>query len=132
MRIEKSGGHVHFDGVNHRVRGKDTPYPGINVSRSLGDLFGHNNTGLSAEPHIREYSIDAEDEVLIICSDGVWEFMSKDEVCRTALQFNREQAMQASESLAKAAWDSWMGVAEEENCEPIVDDITALCIYLQP
>merc|ERR1712062_330226 len=69
VHIEKSGGRIDFDGQNHRVRGKETAYPGINLSRSHGDVFGHNNTGLSAEPHIQEYYIDSEDEVLTICSD---------------------------------------------------------------
>ena len=39
-RIEKSGAKIGFDGTNHRVYAKDSRYPGLNMSRCLGDTLG--------------------------------------------------------------------------------------------
>mmetsp|Transcript_76101 Transcript_76101/g.134383 ORF Transcript_76101/g.134383 Transcript_76101/m.134383 type:complete len:511 (-) Transcript_76101:4-1536(-) len=52
-RIEASGGQVRFDGVcNHRVYVRGQRYPGLNMSRSLGDLLGWRYAGLSCQPSI--------------------------------------------------------------------------------
>ena len=45
------------------------------MSRCLGDLMGHADAGCSAEPEVSERQIEAEDHVLLVCSDGVWEFI---------------------------------------------------------
>merc|ERR1712203_885923 len=75
-RIEKAGGRVVFDGyANHRVYAKNGRYPGLNMSRCLGDLMGHADAGCSAEPEVSERTIEDDDFVLLLCSDGVWEFM---------------------------------------------------------
>merc|ERR1719217_586038 len=48
-RIEKNGGRVVFDGyANHRIYAKNARYPGLNMSRCLGDLLGHQDCGVSA------------------------------------------------------------------------------------
>jgi len=45
-RIEKNGGRVIFDGYsNHRIYAKNGRYPGLNMSRCLGDLLGHADAG---------------------------------------------------------------------------------------
>lgn len=60
-RIEKNGGRVIFDGFfNHRVFAKDRMYPGLNMSRALGDTVAHREAGLCAVPDIREYLLGAE------------------------------------------------------------------------
>merc|ERR1712039_299998 len=75
-RIEKAGGRVVFDGyANHRIYAKNARYPGLNMSRCLGDLMGHQDCGVSAEPEIKEHQISDLDHVLLLCSDGVWEFI---------------------------------------------------------
>merc|ERR1711972_1293093 len=73
-RIEKAGGRVIFDGyANHRVYAKNGRYPGLNMSRCLGDLMGHADAGCSAEPEVSVRDITNLDHVLLVCSDGVWE-----------------------------------------------------------
>merc|ERR1719422_1615387 len=50
-RIEAAGGRVVFDGYfNHRVFVSNGMYPGLNMSRALGDLVGNRQAGLSAIP----------------------------------------------------------------------------------
>jgi serine/threonine protein phosphatase PrpC len=47
------------------------------MSRSLGDYVAH-SVGVIAEPIVKEYQLLPEDQILIIASDGVWEFMSNE------------------------------------------------------
>merc|ERR1719276_672563 len=75
-RIEKAGGRVVFDGyANHRVYAKNGRYPGLNMSRCLGDLLGHSDAGCSCLPEVLERDVTPDDHILMLCSDGVWEFM---------------------------------------------------------
>lgn len=130
-RIESSGGRVLFDGFyNHRVFSKNGMYPGLNMSRAIGDTVGHKEAGLSAVPDVKE--IDMADlkknnpeakYILLLCTDGVWEFIES----KTAAEMvNVEKTQEATEALVKASWDKWMGDSEGE----ISDDITAIVARL--
>merc|ERR1712224_512633 len=126
-RIEANGGVVKFDGfANHRVYARGASYPGLNMSRALGDLMGYYDAGISCEPTVAEYDVTGEDQVLIVCSDGIWEFIDDQEAATIVLQYDKSKAMEASEKLARQAWDRWM----REEAGMVVDDITALAIYL--
>lgn len=127
-RIEGCGGRVVFDGyANHRVYAKNGRYPGLNMSRAFGDLMGHADAGIIAEPEVSFHMVKPEDTHLFVCSDGVWEFMSPNEAVEIVKDFPPAKATQAAEKLAKEAWDRW--IAEEGGT--VVDDITAVLIYLQ-
>jgi serine/threonine protein phosphatase PrpC len=63
---------------------------------------------------------------ILLCSDGVWEFISSHEAVRIASKFPRGRAPVAAEELARVSWDRWM---IEENGH-VVDDITSLVIHL--
>lgn len=127
-RIEKNGGRVVFDGyANHRVYAKNARYPGLNMSRCLGDLLGHQDCGITCEPEVSERQINPLDHVLLLCSDGVWEFVTPQEAVDIVLQFPSSKAMVAAERLAKEAWDRWI----REEGGAVVDDITVVLVYLQ-
>jgi len=128
-RIEKNGGRVVFDGyANHRIYAKNGRYPGLNMSRCLGDLLGHADAGVSAEPEILEREIAADDHILFLCSDGVWEFINHDEAAQIVSSYDDPaKAMTAADKLAKEAWDRWI----REEGGAVVDDITALLVYVQ-
>jgi len=127
-RIECSGGRVIFDGYsNHRVYAKGSRYPGLNMSRCLGDLFGHSDAGCSCEPEVLHETISPLDHVLLLCSDGVWEFITPQEAVDVVAPMGPDMAMAAADKLAKLAWDRW--IEEEGGC--VVDDITAVVVYLQ-
>jgi len=127
-RIIKAGGRVVFDGyANHRIYAKNGRYPGLNMSRCLGDLLGHADAGASAEPEIGVHVITPLDHILFVCSDGVWEFMSAQEAAEIVQDYGPAKAMQAADKLAKDAWDRWI----KEEGGAVVDDITAVLIYLQ-
>lgn len=128
-RIEKAGGRVVFDGhANHRVYAKKARYPGLGMSRALGDLLGHDECGLSAEPEVMERILTADDLYLLLCSDGVWEFTSPSEAVGLVSGHPSKNSMQAAECLAKEAWDRWI----REEGGAVVDDITVLLVYLRP
>jgi len=127
-RIESKGGRVVFDGyANHRVYAKAARYPGLNMSRCLGDLMGHQDCGLSCEPEVKVLELTAEDTALLVCSDGVWEFITPDEAVAIVSAFTPDQAMAAAEKLAKEAWDRWI----REEGGSVVDDITVVYIHLK-
>ena len=49
------------------------------MSRSLGD-FQAKEVGVVSTPQIIEYDINDTTKFLVVCSDGVWEFMSNEQV----------------------------------------------------
>lgn len=95
-RIVKAGGKVTMDG---RVNG------GLNLSRAIGDHAYKLNTDLppqeqmiSALPDIRHITIEPEkDEFMILACDGIWNFMSSQDV----IQFVRTRLKQGYENLSK-------------------------------
>jgi len=60
--IESHGGRVAFDGfANHRVYVKNGTYPGLNMSRALGDILGSTNAGINNAPDIKEIILGKSD-----------------------------------------------------------------------
>lgn len=130
-RIEKAGGRVVHDGyANYRVMSSDANYPGLNMSRCLGDLLAHERCGVSCEPEISVVDLQAHTEyLLLVCSDGVWEFWEPHKVVQTAHKFGAftpAQMQRAADAVAKMAWDRW--IKEEEGM--VVDDITVVMVRL--
>lgn len=191
-RIERGGGRVVFDGgYNYRVYAKGKRYPGLNMSRAMGDLKGFHDAGISAEPDIAQWTIVGDneqdldlpgaspipmkrqsvseasetgrsatlpsevdhdlqsvasirstpscaasvnsheidpirDKFLLVCSDGVWEFLSSIEAVLAVAPFREQQAMEAAEYLASVAWDRWMHFMRGE----VVDDITVIIVHI--
>jgi len=126
-RIEKAGGRVVFDGyANHRVYAKNGRYPGLNMSRCLGDLMGHDDCGITCEPEVKELALAKEDNVLLVCSDGVWEFTQPQEAVDLVSKMGPGDAQRAADQLAKEAWDRWI----REEGGAVVDDITVVLVYL--
>lgn len=141
--IESHGGRVAFDGfANHRVYVKTGTYPGLNMSRALGDLVGSQHAGINNTPDVNvlqlrpknnndddksmKINADGTEMILLICSDGVWEFISSQQAKDIALNFSRARAKDCAECLAKEAWDRWI----REEGGVVVDDITSVAIFL--
>lgn len=93
---------------------------GLTITRAFGDT-AFTQVGVISEPFIKECKIRNGDEFVVICSDGVWEFMSNYEVS-SAIEKNKQNA---SNDIAKFAWDRWI-----ENTDDVVDDITVVIIPL--
>lgn len=132
QRIEAAGGRVVFDGFyNHRVFAKHGHYPGLNMSRALGDLVGHKEAGLSPEPDIavinlEEHKSKGDKICLLLCTDGVWEFID-DATAIWEMGIDKKDALDENlQRLTKKSYDAWMKDSENE----ISDDITGIAILL--
>lgn len=53
--------------------------PGLAMSRSLGDQIAH-SVGVSTEPEVMKFEISPEHKFIVIASDGVWEFLSNEQI----------------------------------------------------
>ena len=70
----------------YRVFAPGKDYPGLAMSRSIGDLRSK-KLGVIPEPGIIDYSINKNTRFFVLCSDGVWEFLSNDKVRDVGRQF---------------------------------------------
>jgi serine/threonine protein phosphatase PrpC len=79
QRIEQNGGEIKR--INNkapfRVYVKGESYPGIAMSRSLGDKISK-KIGVCYEPEIKEFDIDDNCNGIVLASDGVWEFVDNE------------------------------------------------------
>jgi len=98
-------------------------YPGLAMSRSLGD-FHAKECGVIAYPQIVLKTIDKNSKYLVICSDGVWEFIQNEQVRDLGnVFFKKNDVGGFCSELVKFAVHSW------ENFDIIRDDITVVCVY---
>ena len=103
------------------VKGKD--YPGLAMSRSIGDLKGK-TIGVIPDPGIYEYDINKSTKYIIVCSDGVWEFLNNEIVMNIGKTYYLENnAVEFCHELVDKALKEW------EDRESIVDDITAVVAF---
>jgi len=126
-RIEESGGQVkRLEGdIPYRIFLKGKLFPGLAMSRSIGDLKAV-QCGVTCMPDVKTFKIDKH-EFFMLCSDGVWEFISSQEAIDMVGKFGRDQVQQAAEKLAQSAWQCWI---REEGT--VVDDITVVIGYFTP
>lgn len=129
-RVEAAGGEVrrveHDEGfIEERIYVRDQIYPGICMTRSLGDTIVK-DCGVIAEPEVVEWSLDKlQGALLLAASDGIWEFMSTHEAAElimTALA--QGSSMEAALcGLCEKAKELW-----RENEGDYCDDITAVLV----
>lgn len=124
-RIIAHGGDVRSQGGLYRVYKKRTAVPGLNLSRSLGDGEAH-AVGVSAEPEASTYSLGLRDRWLLLCSDGIWEVLSRKAVAAIISEFEPEQCQAAAERLYAEARKLWIAGTHGEKC----DDITVILVDL--
>ena len=130
-RITKCGGKVESYRDNfgnfvgpERVWNKQMDGPGLAMSRSFGDEIGH-KIGVIVDPEILEYFLLKEDKFIILGSDGIWEFISNNEVVDIVKKYYLENNIEgAIEHLYNEASKRW--IMEEE----VIDDITVILIFL--
>jgi serine/threonine protein phosphatase PrpC len=59
---------------------------GVLFTRSIGDADGHAHLGLSATPEVKTGRLDARDRFVVLASDGVWDYMSEEDVAGLVLE----------------------------------------------
>ena len=70
----------------YRVWQKDTDMPGLAMSRSLGDKLAH-SVGVSSLPEVVSDYIEQDDKFIVSGSDGVFEFLSNQEIAEIVMPF---------------------------------------------
>ena len=130
QRIIENGGRVEQfienDGTTngpYRVWVQDEMYPGLAMSRSIGDFIA-SSVGVIPNPEIIEYNLNNSSKYMIIASDGIWQFMSNEKVMNIANQYypKRDPIDMCNELIREAniAWDK-EGIPR--------DDITVVVVY---
>jgi len=71
------------------------------MSRSFGDLASQ-PAGVISEPEIQEVELEENDDFLVICSDGIWEFITDQEAVDLVAKTGYPK--QAAEKLAALSW----------------------------
>ena len=111
---------VHGDPPRVWVKGQD--YPGCAFTRSLGDYIA-DDIGVCAEPEILTKELTKNDEILVIASDGIFEFLTNQAVIDMCAEC--QSPLEACERLVKASYAQWL------HYEDRTDDITAIVCFLQ-
>ena len=107
----------------YRVFAPGKDYPGLAMSRSIGDLDGK-NLGIIAEPGIREFPVSKTTKFFILCSDGVWEFLDNELVKNVGRQFYlNSNANELCQELVSRSVIEW------KKNDNIIDDITAISVF---
>ena len=128
-RIIENGGEIsqyEEDGEKSgpfRVWKKGEVYPGIAMSRSIGDLIA-STLGVIPEPKFIEDKVDKDTKFIVVASDGVWEFLDNKAVTNIVMPFYKKNDPDgACKALIKESTEWW-------NKEDIVvDDITVVCVF---
>lgn len=96
--------------------------PGLAMSRSVGDTMSK-KIGIISEPSIIVYTLDKDDQFVFLCSDGLTEFISPDQILAA---FQEDVSLEGRcKGLTAKAQEKWM---QEEHQSS--DDITCLVVEL--
>jgi len=106
-----------------RIFAPGEDYPGLAMSRSIGDLEGK-KFGVTAEPGIIEYNISENTKYVVLGSDGIWEFLSNEHVKNLGKGFylNNDPNGFVEELLTQS-------LIEWRCNDSIVDDSTVIVLY---
>jgi serine/threonine protein phosphatase PrpC len=123
-RVETAGGQIRsLPGGPSRVYFKGKEYPGISITRAIGDLVSQ-NIGIVSVPDTMVYDLTENDEFIILATDGIWEFISNQEAVRIVSSSN--DAKEATSRLSALAWSKWLSAEDD-----LVDDITVIVAYFK-
>ena len=128
-RIKENGGEIsqyEEDGEKSgpfRVWQKGEVYPGIAMSRSIGDFIA-SKLGVIPEPKFLEEKIDKDTKFIVVASDGIWEFLDNNTVKNMVMPFyEKNDPNGACKELIKKSTEFW----NQEDV--VVDDITVVVVF---
>ena len=104
-----------------RVFDSKENWPGCAFSRSLGDSVGQ-GLGVIPDPEVTSRALTPEDRLLVLASDGVFEFLTNQAVVDMCVA--HADPLEACQAIVKESYGLWL------EKEKRADDITIICIYL--
>ena len=96
--------------------------PGVAFTRSIGDDIAH-QLGVIACPDIEEENLSNDGHFIILCSDGVTEWIDTNTTVNIVSQYNDPKM--AATALVKEARKRWLKHTD------YIDDITAIVIFVE-
>ena len=106
-----------------RVWAKDEDYPGLAMSRSIGDTEAK-KVGVIPNPQIVEYIIRYDTKYILVCSDGIWEYMKNEECMKIANEYYlKDDPIGLCQELKKESSKLW------EKIGTAIDDITIVVVF---
>lgn len=96
-------------------------YPGTAFTRSIGDAMAE-DLGVFAEPEMLTREVTPEDKMMVIASDGVFEFLTNQSVIDICAKF--ADPLEACRAVVAEAYELWL------QYEMRTDDITIICIFV--
>ncbi len=129
-RIINHGGRIEeFKDINNNLIGpkrvwlQNKNIPGLAMTRSFGDQIA-STVGVISEPEVKIYNFENDDKFLIIASDGLWEYISNDEIVKIVENYYFENNCKgAVHKLYNEAHKRW----KENDC--CIDDITIIVVF---
>ena len=130
-RIIANGGEIHpfiengkYEDNIQRVWVKDKQYPGLAISRSIGDTVGK-RIGIISEPTFVCKKLENRSKFIILGSDGFWDVMKPADIIHIVKPFLKTNDVNsASKVLAERAKKLWGRNKNEQR-----DDITVIVIF---
>ena len=107
----------------YRVWAKGEEFPGLAMSRSIGDLNGK-NFGIIPDPGILEYDLNQSTKFIVVCSHGVWEFLTNENVIDLGKSFyiNNDVSGFCHQIVNQS-------ILQWEKNDIIIDDITVVVAF---
>jgi serine/threonine protein phosphatase PrpC/CRP-like cAMP-binding protein len=104
-----------------RVWHPEQDYPGTAFTRSLGDALAE-ELGVYAEPEMVTRELEDGDEIIVLASDGVFEFLTNQSVIDICAKF--KDPLAACKAVVAESYELWL------QYELRTDDITMICIFI--
>ena len=118
---DTTGETIDEDGDPPRLWHSGGEYPGCAFTRSIGDSLAE-QIGVCAEPELHHRKLDTNDKMIVLISDGVYEFLSSQKIIEMCAMHT--DPLEACKSVVRTAYDEWL------KRETRTDDITMICIYI--
>ena len=119
---EETGDTIHESSADPpRVWDQTLQQPGCAFTRSIGDKIAE-DVGVFAEPEVLEWKISDRDRYIIIASDGVFEFLTNQDVINIVRK--HEDILVASREIVSESYKLWL------NNDERTDDISIILIKL--
>ncbi|KAG7033746.1 putative protein phosphatase 2C 73, partial [Cucurbita argyrosperma subsp. argyrosperma] len=126
-RIHNSHGRITAEKEDpdiHRVWVPDADYPGLAMSRSLGD-FCLKDYGVISNPQISYRNLTRKDEFIVLATDGVWDVLTNKQVINiVASAKNRSTAAKLVVKLAVREW-------KRRFPGSMIDDCAVICVFFK-
>jgi len=92
---------------------------GVAMSRSLGDMQVH--PYLIPVPDISTRQLDANDRIVVLATDGVWDVMENEEAGQLSMQGTPAESCQEIVSVCARRWDTQMPGRRDDITTVVVD-----------